>query len=85
MKHKRKRTPTVRPNGYCLGPFNIDETAWYYTEPYGVLFVGQLYGATGKYQGTIQKHIPWNDIRNALAIKDHGRRVKRVSRKGAKP
>ena len=66
-----------------IGPFNIDEHAWYYAEEGGVRVVIELRDKAGGYIGTCQRVMPWADVRNALAIKDHGRRNLQVQRRKA--
>lgn len=77
----KRMTLRERADGYPLGPFNINDDAWYYVQRDGVLFVAELRTYEGGYIGTVQNLIKWTDVRNMLAIKDHKPRAARRERK----
>lgn len=61
-----------------LGPINVDEYNWLYTEEDGLLFVHETYdNKSGAFLQTDQVTVPWHHIRLALAVKDKRKRPRR--------
>ncbi len=71
IAYKATRGASVRFPGK---PIKISETAWFYTQPKGMLVVTELFDTIGSFRGTAQCTIPWRKVEAALGVY---RRVKR--------
>ena len=66
-----------------LGPIDVDQHNWLYTEPEGLRFVHETFNRDGVFVQTDQAVVPWHTIRLALAIHDGRKRPRQAAKRKA--